>query len=56
MKINNIPEYAKNREYIVCRYVDDELWFWGAYDDNEKADTVALEIDGLVVLTRSVSE
>ena len=49
MKINNIPEYAKNREYIVCRYVDDELWFYGAYESQERAEEVAEMVDGWTI-------
>ncbi len=33
MKVNNIPAYAKDYNYIVARNVDGELWFWGAYHD-----------------------
>lgn len=50
MKINNLPEYAKDCKYIVVRLVDDEVWFWGAYEDLAKAYQSASEINGIVVL------
>ena len=30
--INNLPEYAKSHKYIVATLVNNEWWFWGAYD------------------------
>ena len=29
MMINNLPNYAKNMEFIVVREYDGEYWFWG---------------------------
>lgn len=53
MIINNIPEYAKNYTYIVARDVDDnELWFYGAYNDGVKAQQIADEIHGQVYQTK----
>lgn len=46
MTINNIPEYATYKLFIVARESDGELWFWGAWDDEDKANEVALEIEG----------
>ena len=47
--INNLPAYANEYKYIVARRVDGELWFWGAQNDRNKANEVAIEIDGEVV-------
>lgn len=47
--INNLPTYAADYRYIVCRRVDGELWFYGAWNDRNKANEVALEIFGEVV-------
>ena len=47
--INNKPASANDHKYIVARYVDDELWYWGAYDDDARATQVAVEIDGIVI-------
>lgn len=43
IKINNIPSYAKNYKYIVVTLVDGELWFYGAYNEYEKAKCVSEE-------------
>lgn len=46
--INNMPEYAKDYEFIVARKVDDEFWFWGAYSNGFQAELVAGEINGVI--------
>lgn len=45
----NIPEYAKEKKYVVMRSVDGELYFWGAWDERERANEVANEINGVVI-------
>lgn len=35
--IKNLPEYAKSYHYIVVSVVDKELWFYGAYNEWERA-------------------
>lgn len=47
MTINNMPNATK--KYIVARRVDGALWFWGSWDDRNKANEVALEIGGEVI-------
>ena len=47
VKVNNLPTTAK--PYIVARAVDGDLWYWGSWDDEEHAHTVANEIGGIVV-------
>lgn len=39
-RVQNVPEYAKKKKYIVARYSDDydELWFYGAWDDKKAAE------------------
>lgn len=49
MTIRNVAEYAQNYKYIVARRVDGELYFWGAWNDRNKANEVAIEIGGEVV-------
>lgn len=49
MTIQNVAEYAKNYKYIVVRRVNGELYFWGAWNDRDKANEVAIEIGGEVV-------
>lgn len=47
--INNMPNYAKDYEYIVARRVKGALWFWGAYNDRDIANEVAIEENGIVI-------
>lgn len=47
--INNLPAYANEYKYIVVRRVDGEFWFWGAWNDCNRANEVAIEIGGEVV-------
>lgn len=51
MTIQNMPEYAKNYKYIVARRVDGELYFWGAWNDKDKANSISHELgDGIVIV------
>lgn len=45
-QINNIPIYT--RRYVVVRLVNNELWYYATYDEKERAEDVAREIDGFV--------
>jgi hypothetical protein len=45
--VNNLPQ--KVNRYVVARMVDGELWFWGSFEDSEKANHTAREIDGVVL-------
>ncbi len=56
VKVNNVAKYAESKRYIVARSLDGELWFWGAWDDEEKAKQAAAEIDGVVVSTECLDE
>ncbi len=47
--INNVPDYAKSYSYFVARKVNDELWFYGAWDAYSDAEDVAISVDGIVV-------
>ena len=46
MKINNLPDNYKDYAYVVARKVDSDLWFWGCYNDRNRANEAALEMDG----------
>lgn len=52
MKIKNCPDYVNKYEYVVAREVDGEFWFYGAYDDIEKAREVAAEINGIAFVSK----
>lgn len=49
--INNFPQSAACRKWIVVRAVDGEVWFYDAwaYDHKDDAFTQAREIGGFVV-------
>ena len=49
MTINNLPEYAKEYEWIVATESDNEYWFWGAYHKQYEAAIAAHEIDGVLI-------
>jgi hypothetical protein len=49
VKVNNVPDYAKEAPYWVVRKCDGELWFYGAWSDEKTANHIALQVDGLVV-------
>ena len=49
-KINNLPEYAQNYNYVVVRFVDDEFWFYGAYNDPIEARLACDECYGTAIL------
>lgn len=50
VKVQNVASYAKDYKYIVAMSVDGELWFWGAWNDRDKANEVALELGNGVVV------
>lgn len=47
--INNLPDYYSDYEYIVARDIEGELWYWGAYHDQDRANNIAEDINGVVV-------
>ena len=49
--IYNTPTYATEYGYIVARACDGDLWFYGAYETEDRAKEVANEVDGLVFYT-----
>lgn len=54
MRVENVPSYAYDDPFIVCRECDNELWFWGSFEDLRTACKVAQEISGQVVETASL--
>ena len=42
--IKNLPDYAKQYKYVIVTIVDGELWFYGAYNDFNKATDVIKEL------------
>ena len=55
--VNNVPAYAhqKNLLYWIVRYVDKELWFYGAWEDENEAKGVLSKIEnGLMIKNPAV--
>ena len=49
--VYNMPEYAMEHQYVVARYDNGLLWFYGAWDDIEQASDIAGKIgNGIVVI------
>lgn len=46
--VNNIPDYARGLKYLVARWCEGEWWFWGAWNDRNKAEEIAQRINGKV--------
>ena len=42
MTINNLPNKNEIGEYVIYRRVNNELWYWGSYNDRNTANEVAL--------------
>ena len=45
--VKNLP--TTHKQYVVARACDGDLWYWGSWDSEETAHTVANDIDGIVV-------
>ena len=52
-EVMNAPEYAKKCKHIVARYFDHQLWFYGAFDEDEvdRAEQAADELENGILLT-----
>ena len=55
VKVNNVPRFNTTK-YIVARISDGELWYWGRWNEKEKAERVAAEIGAIVVEMEDVYE
>lgn len=49
--VENMPEHLER--YVVARFDRDDgsLWFYGTYDDRDKALNTANVIDGVMLVT-----
>lgn len=55
VKINNLPDYDL-KKFIVVRFVNHELWFYGTYDleDLDRAEEALRILDNALLITRWV--
>lgn len=49
MKINNVSENAKQYPWMVVRMVEGEYWYYGVWNDVDKAAKAAAEEGGIVI-------
>lgn len=54
IEVKNTPAYAAEYALIVYRMSKGERWFYGAYNDAQKAAYVAAEIGGFVAKREEV--
>lgn len=59
IKINNMEAYARDYKYIVARQIRKhghiDYWFYGAWNDRDEANEVALELgNGAVFKTSDI--
>jgi hypothetical protein len=47
MTVKNLPLHYE--PFIVARPYDGDLWYWGSWESEETAHTIAIEVDGIVV-------
>lgn len=47
VEIKNADKVSE--KYVVARECDSELWFWGEYENKQKAEITAKQIGGIVV-------
>ena len=45
--VNNVPDDAE--PYIIARFNDGKLWYWGSWDKEDVAIDIAEQVNGLVV-------
>ena len=50
-KIKNLPHTSTNYKYIVCRFKDDNVWYWGCYNNLKRANDAAKSINGIIFST-----
>lgn len=48
VEIRNLPRPEEIKKYTVARYVDDEWWFWGTWDEKSRALEASRDIKGAV--------
>lgn len=49
-EVNNLPDDIE--KYVVARVCDGELWFWGTWDDKDKAEKVVNDVENGILLRR----
>ena len=47
--VQNVPEHISNKEHIVARVCDGQLWYWGSLMEAKNAEKACGKIDGVVL-------
>lgn len=50
LNVNNVPKYAKSKRFWVIREVDEEHWFYGAFDDVTEAFKSAKAVENALLI------
>ena len=55
LEVNNVRENARGAEgYMVVRLVDGELWFYGLYEDEERAKSAVAELGNAFIIDTNI--
>ena len=55
-EVKHIPDYARYTKVIVVLYINGHFWYWGAFNDESKARTVARAIGGKTIQNKFFSK
>lgn len=47
IKVNNVP--SELLRYTVVRLYDCKCWYWGTYDNRDRAIMAATEVNGVII-------
>ena len=50
IKVRNAPEDWKDYKYMVARAFEGELWYYGVFDDYDRAKMARDEVDGFILV------
>ena len=45
LKVNNLPDITGESGYLVLKNDNGDLWYYGLYDDHDKAEKAVKETD-----------
>lgn len=49
VEVNNVPDNHYDFKFMVARYCHGELWYYGVYDEYDRAIAARDEIDGIIL-------
>ncbi|MBR3646214.1 MAG: hypothetical protein IKN54_07320 [Lachnospiraceae bacterium] len=49
VEVNNVPDDYTDYKYMVARLCEGELWYYGVFNDLDKAIRARDEIDGIIL-------